>query len=693
MARVSTFAHDGLYLERGRLALTSPLRTSAVVASLFAVGLAVDQVQLSVVLCIGALFTGLADNGEAYPRRARSMAATALWCTVAATLGAAVADVQLIHLVVGFVVAAMCGYVGVLGPRSAVNGLLSLVLFVVYAGNATTEIEVVTVMVGTLSGGVLALVVALVAWPTHRFGGTRAAIATGYRMLAVGAIGGRSAAASPAVAAAFTSAGVAVADSRGAGATGRWMDGLVNRGQQARLHLLALVFEPAGVDDGDSGAGAGAGAGQVDAAREFAVAFAVLSRQVARALVWPVRRRGLASAVATLEAAVPDVAAANGRAGVLARAAADELIATANDVQAPWPVGRRAVVRHQSPAGAGAGAGASAGTGAASPGWRTVLRTHLVPGEVFFGHGVRLAVAITIATAITFFIDQPHDYWLPMTVAWMAKPDLGGTVGRVSLRVGGTLAGVALCAAVFAVGDPGSGVLVALVAVGSLLALAFMAVNYAVAVGGVTIIVLTLFASLGQSMTDNIVLRVVATLAAAGLTVAISMVRPHRGGGSVSRALADTVEAMAAYMATLDAVSHGDAPASDLDTARRQVLVERTRAEAAVAAAEHEPGRYRLHPTQARLLLDELVAAAAFLLAGELLTTDLPVDGSAVGVTDRPVATDGPVSLVDLSRRLAALDDGGDFRRQCTPDDSWLHGHIASAHHLLDELDGGVPVR
>jgi uncharacterized membrane protein YccC len=322
-----------------------------------------------------------------------------------------------------------------------------------------------------------------------------------------------------------------------------------------------------------------------------------------------------------------------------------------------------------------------------------VLRSHLGPGEVFFGHGVRLAVAITIATAITFFIDQPHDYWLPMTVAWMAKPDLGGTVGRVSLRVGGTLAGVALCAAVFAMGDPGSGVLVALVAVGSLLALAFMAVNYAVAVGGVTIIVLTLFASLGQSMTDNIVLRVVATLAAAGLTVAISMVRPHRGGGSVSRALADTVEAMAAYMATLDAVRHGDAPESDLDTARRQVLVERTRAEAAVAAAEHEPGRYRLHPTQARLLLDELVAAAAFLLAGELLTTDLPLDGSAVGVTDRPVATHGPVSLVDLSRRLAALDDGGDFRRQCTPDDSWLHGHIASAHHLLDELDGGVPVR
>lgn len=682
MARVSTFAHDGLYLERGRLALTSPLRTSAVVASLFAVGLAVDQVQLLVVLCIGALFTGLADNGEAYPRRARSMAATALWCTVAATLGAAVADVQLIHLAAGFVVAAMCGYVGVLGPRSAVNGLLSLVLFVIYAGNATTEIEVVTVMVGTLSGGVLTLVVALVAWPTHRFGGTRAAIATGYRMLAVGAIGGRSAAASPAVAAAFTSAGVAVADSRGAGATEQWMDDLVNRGQQARLHLLALVFEPAGVDDGDP---------EVDATREFAVAFAILSRQVARALVWPVRRRGLASAVATLEAAVPDLVAANGRAGVLARAAADELIATANDVQAPWPVGRRAVVRHQSPAGAGAGAGARAG--AASPGWRTVLRSHLVPGEVFFGHGVRLAIAITIATAITFFIDQPHDYWLPMTVAWMAKPDLGGTVGRVSLRVGGTLAGVALCAAVFAMGDPGSGILVALVAVGSLLALAFMAVNYAVAVGGVTIIVLTLFASLGQSMTDNIGLRVVATLAAAGLTVAISMVRPHRGGGSVSRALADTVEAMAAYMATLDAVSHGDAPASDLDMARRQVLVERTRAEAAVAAAEHEPGRYRLHPTQARLLLDELVAAAAFLLAGELLTTDLPVDGSAVGVTDRPVATHGPVSLVDLSRRLAALDEGGEFRRQCTPDDSWLHGHIASAHHLLDELDGGVPVR
>ena len=47
-----------------------------------------------------------------------------------------------------------------------------------------------------------------------------------------------------------------------------------------------------------------------------------------------------------------------------------------------------------------------------------------------------------VATAISELLAIPHAYWIPVTVAWITKPDHDGTVTRVIQRVIGTALGL-----------------------------------------------------------------------------------------------------------------------------------------------------------------------------------------------------------------------------------------------------------
>lgn len=63
------------------------------------------------------------------------------------------------------------------------------------------------------------------------------------------------------------------------------------------------------------------------------------------------------------------------------------------------------------------------------------------------------AGAVVVATIIAHALDGPKGYWLPMTVAFVFRPDLGPVMRRAISRVIGTLAGVGIAAAVTAVGN------------------------------------------------------------------------------------------------------------------------------------------------------------------------------------------------------------------------------------------------
>lgn len=152
------------------------------------------------------------------------------------------------------------------------------------------------------------------------------------------------------------------------------------------------------------------------------------------------------------------------------------------------------------------------------------IREHVVSQDMFLRHAVRLSIVILAATILSEASGVPHAYWLPMTVAWVTKPDVSGTVSKVAARVLGTILGLAL-GALLLMGLGVSGYWAALVvALAGGIAVAFVWANYAVGVAGITVFVVVMFSFDGDSVPEDLVLRLLATLLAAVMAIAGSFI-------------------------------------------------------------------------------------------------------------------------------------------------------------------------
>jgi hypothetical protein len=172
--------------------------------------------------------------------------------------------------------------------------------------------------------------------------------------------------------------------------------------------------------------------------------------------------------------------------------------------------------------------------GDVTPLW-TLVRPRLHWSEPFVRHGVRLAIGIGLATAFAEASGLPHAYWLPMTIAWITKPDLEGTVSRVAGRILGTVAGLGICALALLVFGASGYLATALSALAAGLAIAFIWANYAVAVTGVTVMVVVVFSLDGDDVAEDLVVRLAATLLAAVMAVAGSYLWRHGTIGAADR--------------------------------------------------------------------------------------------------------------------------------------------------------------
>ena len=144
--------------------------------------------------------------------------------------------------------------------------------------------------------------------------------------------------------------------------------------------------------------------------------------------------------------------------------------------------------------------------------------------HAFLAHGIRLAIVMTIATAISESLSVPHPYWLPMSVAWMSKPDHDGTVVRVLHRVVGTVIGLIVTFVFVIALRPSEGQFLPLAIIGAAIAIAFIWANYAVAVAGVTIWVVSLFAMVGDPVVTTMDARLLATIAAGMMVLAATWI-------------------------------------------------------------------------------------------------------------------------------------------------------------------------
>jgi len=144
----------------------------------------------------------------------------------------------------------------------------------------------------------------------------------------------------------------------------------------------------------------------------------------------------------------------------------------------------------------------------------------------FLRHGVRLGLAFGVATALSLALGWPDQYWIPMTVAWVAMPDSTGTATRVVARVLGTLLGLALIVPLIHVWQPGPWGTTALCTISSLLAFSFLRANYGLAVVGVTIFVVSIMSFLGDSVGPAAQYRAIDTVIAGVIAVLAALVWP-----------------------------------------------------------------------------------------------------------------------------------------------------------------------
>jgi len=610
-------------MQRANVQWVAALRTGALITLALLVGLVTDRLVPALSVSIGLLFVSIADSAESRGVRLRVMLWATLWVGIGVLLGGLVSEFRTIHVAVAVIMALACGYAGALGPRGALIGVLSLVLFAFYAGAAVVIDIALLDTVYFAIGGLITLVANILFTPPRRLGAVRSGIAHAYRELQDAASRRGLELAAPTVAAAVMSARTMVDHEGCVGESRAWANQLLASAERTRLTLLALLSEralaPEYVDD---------------VTRRLGLASRAIADEVAAPLGLPGPRRRARSRVRLRELAIAADQAPDERLAALTHAVVDALGAAVAVLDAPWPIGSRADI--------------------ATPERPRVpiiprLRAHLAWSDPVAEHALRLAIAFGGATLATVIVDVSHAYWVPLTVAWIAKPDLANTVSRVSMRILGTMAGLVLVTVTLAlVRDlPGEAVLLCLaVGMTGALALAYLNANYPLAVLGITGFVLLVEHLTGDGARYDIVARLLATALAGVWVLLVASIRPRRTGSTAITAMHRTTAALRDYAAIVRA--HEDSTA-----ARARVLSERTAALAAVGAAAMEtPGLWeregdRVDPVQAAAVINDIIGATSMILAEELLEEQGQSDPE---LWDRVGAT-----LDDLEVRADAL--------------------------------------
>lgn len=221
-----------------------------------------------------------------------------------------------------------------------------------------------------------------------------------------------------------------------------------------------------------------------------------------------------------------------------------------------------------------------------------------VPDRIRFA--LLLTVAIVAAAVITHLIDGPRAFWLPLSVAFIFRPDLGPVISRAASRTAGTLVGVALSALVGLLGNSPVA-LVGLCAVMAAIIPWASRRSHALAVSAFTPIVFVFLAVMrpGQSL---FLPRIIDTALAAAIVLIIDVLLwSHAPSLRPAQQLARAARATEQYEAKAAVVS-----AESRHQLRRNALRATAYAKAAIRQAAKEPHPLRRPDDELSRRLDEL---------------------------------------------------------------------------------------
>ncbi|WP_171117228.1 MULTISPECIES: FUSC family protein [Streptomyces] len=382
-------------------------RAAVSLALPLAIGLAVGRPAYGALAAMGALSGVISDTAAAYRLRVLTIAVPQLFGAVGVTLGTLVNGHGWIAVATVTGVALVSGMISTIGAIASVSGLLLLLNAVIGAGLPLPgEWWMAPLLLA--GGGLLVLLLALLAWPLRSGVPERAAVAGTYRAVA------------DLLAVCGADSAVAYDDARHSAtlALNEAYDLVLSH--RARHHgrspeLTRLIAQLNAVTP------------LVEAAPAVHLSGRTLPPEVAAAI------RALAEAVETgrtepLRLRLPTPTTETGRAVNHAlRHAAD--VVTAPDVD-PRGIDDRL-------------------GGPAALGVRTALAArNAVLSANSWRYGLRLALCIGIAQALVSLVAVPRSYWVALTITFVLKPDFGSVFSRALLRALGTVAGLVVAAAV-----------------------------------------------------------------------------------------------------------------------------------------------------------------------------------------------------------------------------------------------------
>ncbi len=635
-----------------------PLRTTIVTTTALSIGIAIYGPAGAVPFAIGTLFVGFADQRGGFDERVRGLLITGLMITAAAFIGISVSSNFLAHIVVVAIFAAFSGYIGLGGPRAALGGVLALVAFTVFSGVPVPLSEALPTTLKVFVGAAAMTTVAIIPMLAGRLGGLRTDVAVALRAQAfalrgmLGGIDGTN------VAGKLVAVRVRLAASGCYGQTLQWLEQMLGDAEAIRFGFLALH---GALDERDLQQ-----QGRVD---QFRRAADELLMALAGALEIPASRRKIDPALDAF-----NVAAASCGEGLKPRSAAAlariELAAhsLSQTVSGRWPIGRHCQFSRR----------LSVSVGSVSN-----LLHRRDPGGVFTRHAIRLSGLMVIATAIAQLDLFYHPYWIPLTVAWITKPDFAGTTLRVVERVLGTLIGVIVSSLVVLLIGASVPLVIAMSAVGLMIAGVFMAANYTICTVGVTI---WLIAILDLGVLDinspSNGLRAVQTLLAGILVIAACRLWPTRTSSHAGAGLADLASALRGYCSSIIGADR-----TQRDQTRASLLAASLKATTLVEESGHEPGRHLIHYDYA-LQIDEDLRAATAIAASYDELAESETGAQLVAAQDQ-ITERSLTDLDELAARLNAIQQSGVVTLvggQHADDATAFERLIGEADRQLDDL-------
>ncbi|KJV50243.1 membrane protein [Pantoea sp. BL1] len=183
-------------------------------------------------------------------------------------------------------------------------------------------------------------------------------------------------------------------------------------------------------------------------------------------------------------------------------------------------------------------------------GWADIrlrLSRHLSPGSALFRHAVRMSVVLCVGYAFIQITGLHRGYWILLTSLFVCQPNYNATRRRLALRIGGTLAGIAIGLPVLWLVPSIEGQLI-LIVLSGVLFFAFRQIQYAQATLFITLLVLLCFNLLGEGF-EVALPRIVDTLLGCGLAwLAVAFVWPDWRFRKISAVADSTLNANCRYL-------------------------------------------------------------------------------------------------------------------------------------------------